>query len=168
MERTLVLVKPDAIKRGIIGEVITRFERAGLKIISAKMLMPDEDHYHHHYETIGKVATRRGDEVYRKNTEFMMSGPVLALVLEGIEAVSLVRKMVGSTEPKAALPGTIRGDFAHMTIAHANSTGKGLPNIVHASADEKEAKLEIKHWFKPEELYGYKSAHEHLTIATDK
>src|SRR4051812_7468870 len=167
MERTLVLLKPDAVQREIVGEILTRFERAGLKLVGLKMLKPEEKHYHHHYEGIGKLASRRGEEVYRRNTEFMMSGPVVAVVLEGVEAVGLVRKMVGDTEPKSAQPGTIRGDYAHTTIAHANERGGGLPNVIHASADSEEAKQEITHWFSDEELFDYKTVHEHLTLQSE-
>jgi len=163
MERTLIVLKPDAIARGLAGEILTRFERAGLKIIGLKMLSPDEQHYHEHYEEIGQLISRRGEEVYRRNADFMMTGPVIAVVLEGVQAVPTVRKMVGETEPHKAAPGTIRGDYAHMTIEHANSQGGGLANLIHASADSDEAKAEIKHWFKPEELHEYKTAHQHLT-----
>lgn len=164
MERTLIILKPDAVQRGLVGEVISRFEKAGLKIVGIKMIKPDEDHYYHHYETIGQVATRRGEEVYKRNTEFMMSGPVIAAVLEGVEVVSLVRKMVGDTEPKSAQPGTIRGDYSHLSYKHVNeNTGTGLPNVIHASADPNEAEQEIKHWFSKDELFEYKAAHEHLT-----
>ncbi|MGH7157429.1 MAG: nucleoside-diphosphate kinase [Candidatus Saccharimonadales bacterium] len=163
MERTLVILKPDAVARGIAGEVITRFERAGLKIVGLKMVHPDEEHYHHHYENIGQLISRRGEEVYRRNADFMESGPVIAIVLEGVNTVAVVRKMVGETEPHKAAPGTIRGDYAHMTIEHANQKSGGLANIVHASADQKEAKAEIEHWFKPEELFDYQAAHQHLT-----
>lgn len=159
----MILIKPDAIQRGLTGEILTRFEKAGLKIIGLKMVSPDEQHYHHHYENIGQLISRRGEEVYRRNTDFMMSGPVVAVVVEGVRAVEAVRKMVGETEPHKAQPGTIRGDFAHMTIDHANHSGGGLPNLVHASADAKEASQEIDHWFKPEELFDYKTAHQHLT-----
>ena len=92
-----------------------------------------------------------------------MSSPVIAAVLEGVEAVNLVRKMVGDTEPKSAAPGTIRGDYAHMTYEHANKLGGGLPNLIHASGDKKEAKEEISHWFSESELFDYKTAHDHLT-----
>jgi nucleoside-diphosphate kinase len=163
MERTLVVLKPDAVARGIVGELITRFERAGIKIVGIKMVSPDEGHYHHHYENIGQLISRRGEEVYRRNADFMMSGPVIAAVLEGVNAVAAVRKMVGETEPHKASPGTIRGDYAHMTIEHADQKGGGLPNLVHASADLAEAKAEIEHWFKAEELFDYKTAHQHLT-----
>jgi nucleoside-diphosphate kinase len=164
MEKTLVILKPDAVARGLVGEVLSRFEKVGLKIVGLKMLSPDEDHYFHHYETIGQVKSRRGEEVYQRNTEFMMSGPVVAMVLEGVEAISLVRKMVGDTEPKSAQPGTIRGDYSHLSYSHVNDVAKsGLPNVVHASADAKDAKQEIDHWFKPEDLFDYRTAHEHLT-----
>jgi nucleoside-diphosphate kinase len=163
MEKTLVLLKPDAVQRGIMGEIITRFERAGLKIVGMKMVAPDEAHYYHHYETISKLVSRRGQEVFDRNAKFMMTGPVIAVVLEGVEAAAVVRKMVGETEPKAAQPGTIRGDYAHMTIGRANEKNGGLPNLVHASGDSKEAKEEIAHWFSEQELFEYKSANEYLT-----
>ena len=163
MQKTLIVLKPDAVVRGITGEILTRFERAGLKIVGLKMVAPDEAHYHHHYENIGQLISRRGEEVYRRNADFMMMGPVIAAVLEGVEAVATVRKMVGETEPHAAAPGTIRGDYAHMTIKHANQKGGGLANLIHASADETEAEAEVGHWFKPSELHDYKTSHQHLT-----
>lgn len=163
MERTLIVLKPDAVQRGLAGEILARFEKTGLKIIGMKMVSPDEDHYHHHYETISKLVSRRGQDVFDRNAKAMMSGPVIAAVLEGVEAVAIVRKMVGETEPKAAQPGTIRGDYAHMTIARANEKDAGLPNLIHASGDPGEAKQEVAHWFTPEELFEYKTAHEHLT-----
>lgn len=163
MQKTLILLKPDAVKRAIAGEIISRFERAGLKIIGMKMVNPDEAHYHHHYETISKIASRRGEDVYRRNTDFMLTGPVVAIVLEGIDAVELVRKMVGDTEPKKAAPGTIRGDYAHMSIPHANAKNSGLPNLIHASGNPDEAKQEIEHWFSGQELFEYKTVHDQLT-----
>jgi nucleoside-diphosphate kinase len=93
----------------------------------------------------------------------MLEGPVIAMVIEGVEAVETVRKMVGATEPKSALPGTIRGDYAHVNYGQASSVGRGVANIVHASADNEEAKREISHWFKAEELYDYSMVHEHYT-----
>lgn len=163
MEKTLVILKPDAVQRGILGEVITRFERAGLKIVGCKMLQPDYDHYHHHYEAIGKMVSRRGQAAFDVTLEMMQRGPVIALVLEGIDAVGLVRKLVGTTEPKEALPGTIRGDYAHVSFNHANSHGQGIANIVHASGDPEEAKAEIAHWFSESELYEYQTVHEKFT-----
>lgn len=166
MERTLILLKPDAVKRALVGEIINRFEKAGLKIIGVKMVSPDEDYYHHHYETISKLISRRGEEVFHKNANFMMSGPVVAVVLGGVSAINVVRKMVGDTDPGAAQPGTIRGDYAHMTIEHAKKHSVGLPNLIHASGNAEEAKKEVAHWFSDQELYEYTTAHEHLTQIT--
>jgi nucleoside-diphosphate kinase len=162
-ERTLIIFKPDAVQRGIIGEILSRFEKAGFKIVGAKMLKPDYDHYMHHYETIGKMVSRRGQKVFDMTLEMMNEGPVVAFVLEGIEVVSLVRKMVGTTEPKSALPGTIRGDYSHMSFAFADSHDIGVPNILHASGDAEEAKIEIQHWFSENELFDYETVHEKFT-----
>ncbi len=163
MEQTLIILKPDALQRGIVGEVITRFERAGLKIVGCKMLQPDYEHYFHHYETISKMVSRRGKPAFDVTLDMMQRGPVIGIVLEGIEAVSLTRKLVGTTEPKDALPGTIRGDYAHVSFVHANSNGQAIANIIHASGDPKEAKEEIAHWFSESELFDYHTVHEHYT-----
>jgi nucleoside-diphosphate kinase len=93
----------------------------------------------------------------------MSEGPVIATVLEGVEAVNFVRKMVGPTESKSALPGTIRGDYSHMSFAHADKEGVGLPNLIHASGDLEEAKVEIAHWFSDNELFDYEAVHEKFT-----
>ncbi|HEY4161080.1 MAG TPA: nucleoside-diphosphate kinase [Candidatus Saccharimonadales bacterium] len=163
MERTLIILKPDAMQRGIAGEIISRFEHVGLKIVGAKLLQPDYDQYYHHYETIGKMVSRRGKEAFDVTLAFMQQGPVLAMVLEGVEAASLVRKMVGTTEPKSAAPGTVRGDYSHISFEYANGRSVSIPNLIHASGDTDEAKLEIAHWFKPEELFDYKTVHEQFT-----
>ncbi len=160
IERTLILLKPDAVQRGITGELITRFERVGLKMIGMKMASPSKEHYHDHYETISKMITRRGQKAFDVTLEFMMVGPVVAIVLEGVDAVSLVRKMVGATEPKHATPGTIRGDYAHISFAHADDVKSGIPNLIHASGDSEEAKQEVSHWFSQEELFDYRHAYE--------
>ena len=167
-ERTLVIIKPDGIQRGIVGEILTRFERVGLKIVGVKMLQPSYDHYHHHYEAIGKMVSRRGQKAFDVTLDLMKSGPVIAFVLEGIEAVSLVRKMAGTTEPKAAAPGTIRGDYAHMSFTHADAHSVGVPNIIHASGDPEEAQAEIAHWFSEVELFDYQTAHEQFTQTIKK
>lgn len=167
-ERTLIVFKPDAVQRGIVGEILSRFEKVGLKIVAAKMLKPDYDHYHKHYEDIGKVISRRGQKVFDITLEMMNEGPVIACVLDGVEAVSLVRKMVGTTEPKSALPGTVRGDYSHMSFAHADANDLGIPNILHASGDSEEAKLEIAHWFKPDEIFDYETVHEKFTRGKKK
>ncbi|HSX16628.1 MAG TPA: nucleoside-diphosphate kinase [Patescibacteria group bacterium] len=163
MERTLIVFKPDAVQRGIIGEILSRFERVGLKIVGAKMLNPDYDHYFQHYEGIGTLKTRKGDEIFESTLASMQEGPVLAMVLEGVEAVELVRKMVGATEPKAALPGTIRGDYAHATFGQAAKINRGVANIIHASADSAEAVKEVAHWFSDSEIFDYEATHEKFT-----
>lgn len=163
MERTLVVFKPDAVMRGIVGEVLTRFERAGFKIVGMKMLQPDYQHFFDHYEGIGTLKTRKGEEIFESQLASMQVGPVIAMVLEGVEAVEFVRKMVGDTQPKTALPGTIRGDYAHVTYGHAAAAGVGVPNIVHASATVKEAEDEIAHWFAESELHDYETVHERFT-----
>ena len=169
MERTLVVLKPDAVQRGLIGEILSRFEKVGLKVVGMKMLKPSRDHYHYHYETIGQVISRRGQDVFDVTLDFMMDGPVVAVVLEGIEAAELVRKMVGATEPKSALPGTIRGDYTHMSYHYANNVSKSsIPNVIHASGDADEAKLEIAHWFKEDELFEYENVHEKHTQVKPK
>lgn len=162
MERTLIVFKPDAVQRGIVGEVLTRFERAGFKIVGAKMLQPDYAHYEGHYEAIGTLKTRKGEAIFESTLSSMLEGPVIAMVLEGIDAVEAVRKMVGSTEPKSALPGTIRGDYAHVSYGGA-APGKGVANIIHASADAREAEAEIAHWFSESELHDYETVHERFT-----
>lgn len=158
MEQTLVILKPDAVQRGILGEIITRFERVGLKLVAAKIAKPTKDEYFYHYENIGKMISRRGEVAFKAALEFMQTAPIMIIVFEGVEAVSLVRKMVGVTEPKASAPGTIRGDYAHMSFDYANPRGIAIPNLIHASGNLKEAKQEIKHWFKKEELFNYESA----------
>ncbi len=168
MERTLIIFKPDAVMRGIVGEVLMRFERVGLKIVGTKMLQPDYDHYYGHYEGIGTLKTRKGEEIFEGQLKTMLQSPVIAMVLEGVEAVDLVRKMVGETQPKTAQPGTIRGDYAHVSYGAASATGMGVNNILHASADADEAAKEIAHWFAETEMYEYQTVHEHLTQPRQK
>ncbi|MCA9338466.1 nucleoside-diphosphate kinase [Candidatus Saccharibacteria bacterium] len=155
IQRTLVLFKPDAVQRGVVGEILSRFERVGLKIVATKMISPDEDHYRKHYEDIGKMISRRGEHAFDVTMKLMVSGPVIAIVFEGVEAIALVRKLVGATEPKSADPGTIRGDYSHMSFGYADSQEKGIPNLIHASGDEADAEQEIAHWFAESEIYEY-------------
>jgi nucleoside-diphosphate kinase len=179
----LVILKPDAVQRAIAGEIITRFERAGLKIIGAKMMIPEMELLKEHYpddlipivgnktkedwdaygveysETIEEI----GQMIVDATRKFMASAPVLAMVLEGGHAVEIVRKMVGKTGPKDSPPGTIRGDYAHLSLGRASLRKKGAANIIHASGSVDEAKKEIKMWFKDDELFVYKSVHEELT-----
>lgn len=163
MERTLIIFKPDAVMRGLVGEILTRFERVGLKIVGAKMLQPDYQHFFEHYEGIGTLKTRKGEEIFETQMKEMQQGPVIAMVLEGIEAVEQVRKMVGPTEPKSAAPGTIRGDYAHITYGTASAAERGVPNVLHASADKTEADKEVNHWFSESELVDYENVHAHFT-----
>lgn len=164
MERTLIIFKPDAVQRGIVGEVLSRFEKVGLKIIGMKMLSPDYDHYYHHYETIGKMVSRRGEAQFQVQLGAMQEGPVIAAVLEGVEAVALVRKLVGATNAKEAAPGTIRGDYAHASLDYVNEHNVALPTVLHASGDTDEAKQEIDHWFTAAELFAdYQTVHEYFT-----
>lgn len=163
IERTLIVFKPDAVQRGIVGEILQRFERVGLKIIGVKMVAPGREHYFAHYETIGKMVTRRGEEIFDMTLNMMMDGPVIAMVLEGVEAVAVVRKIVGPTEPKSADMGTIRGDYSHVSFGYANECRKGVPNLIHASGDPDEAEQEVAHWFKPEELMDYATLNEKFT-----
>ena len=165
MERTLIILKPDAVKRGIVGEILTRFERVGLKIVASRMFQPTSDHYFEHYENIGKMVSRRGQDKFEITLRMMQEGPVIAFVLEAVEAVALVRKIVGTTEPKSAQPGTIRGDYAHISFGHADKEGIGIPNIIHASGDPEEAQREIDHWFSDSEIFDYETVFEVYTQA---
>lgn len=157
-EQTLVLLKLDAIQRGLIGEVISRFEKAGLKITGIKMHLSNEEHAKKHYTE--DITKRRGEFVRNKLIRFLTEGPVIAMVLEGINAVEVVRKIVGGTEPRTALPGTIRGDYAHHSYDHADAKEIAIRNLVHASSSKKEAEDEINIWFKKEEIFNYKTVHE--------
>ena len=164
IERSLVVLKPDAVKRGLMGRILSRFEDAGFKIVGAKMLWLDEAFGRKHYEDIGKLASRRGEQVLKVMMKFMTSGPVFAFCVEGINAVENVRKIVGGTEPKSALPGTIRGDFSHVSYAHADKEGKAVENLIHASGSLEDEKLEVVLWFSAKELHSYKTVHEVHTL----
>ena len=163
VQRTLVVLKPDSVGRSVVGEIVARFERAGLHIVGLKMLRPDKDFFFHHYETIGTMVTRHGKKIFDDTVGTMMRSPVIAIVLEWIEVVEYVRKIVGSTEPKSAAPGTIRGDYAHMSYGYADAAQIGIPNLVHASWSLEEAEKEIKHRFTSEELFEYDPLHKLFT-----
>lgn len=160
IERTCIIYKPHAVQRGIVGEILARFEKVGLKVVGMKMLQPDGNHFRYHYEDIGTMITRRGEDKFQGALAMMSEGPVIAVVLEGVEAVSQVRKMVGPTEPKSAAPGTIRGDYAHFSFNYADSINSDVYNIIHASGNSEEAKAEVAHWFSESELFNYDSVHE--------
>jgi nucleoside-diphosphate kinase len=165
LERTLILLKPDALDRGVVGEIMTRFERVGVKIVGMKMLLSEKDTAMKHYRE--ELAQRRGEIVRQRMIDMITSGPIVALVLEGIEMVELARKMVGETEPKKAAPGTIRGDYAHVSYKDADDKNMGIFNLIHASALPEEAELEINVWFKPEELVKHKPSYTKLTLKED-
>jgi nucleoside-diphosphate kinase len=155
VERTLVLLKPDAVARGVVGRILTRFEDALLKVVASKMVWMDAELTRRHYFDL---EDRFGPAVYAAMAQFMQTGPVLALVLEGVDAVACTRKLVGPTYPDQAAPGTIRGDFAHMSQAYANARGIAVANLVHASGNLEEAAHEIKVWFGKEEIVDYPPA----------
>lgn len=127
------------------------------------MLRPDRDFLFHHYETIGTMVTRHGEKIFEDTLLTMMRSPIVAIVLEGVEVVDYVRKIVGSTEPKSAAPGTIRGDYAHISYGYADKAGIGIPNLVHASGNAEEAEKEIKHRFPAQELFEYDPLHKMFT-----
>lgn len=154
VERTLVLFKPDAVQRSVVGEILQRFERVGLKIVGMKMVWADKDFSQKHY------AEHVAKSFYKGLEDVITAGPVVALVLEGIEAIALVRKMVGSTEPKSSAPGTIRGDYAHVSYGYADAKGIGIKNLIHASANADDAKKEVALWFTDKELHSYATVHD--------
>ncbi len=185
MEKTLVLIKPDGVQRGLIGEIIGRFERAGLKLIAIKMVHATHEDVDKHYaltedwmravyekakakyEAIGQPFPFHDHRAYGKTIKeglvtFLKSAPIVALVLEGEQAVALVRKLVGATEPASALPGTIRGDLAHDTYAFSNEQNRPLRNLIHASGTVAEAAQEVVVWFTDTELYRYEHVNDRV------
>lgn len=157
IERTLVLIKPDGVQRSLCGEIVSRFEKAGFRISGMKMKWIDEDFAKKHYKT----HANKPFFVNLKN--YITKGPVLAMVLEGVEAVEVIRKIVGSTEPRTSPPGTIRGDYCHVSYGYADKNNKSVMNLIHASGSKEEAKDEIKLWFDDNELHLYKtSIEEHI------
>ncbi|WP_433721741.1 nucleoside-diphosphate kinase [Actinoplanes sp. CA-051413] len=157
VERTLVLLKPDAVARGLSGRILQRFEEAGLKVVGTKMVRMDADLARKHYFDLEE---RFGKSVFDVTATFMQSGPVIALVLEGVEAVANVRRLVGSTFPNLSAPGTIRGDFAHTSKAYTEAKHTVAANLIHASGNVEEAKYEVDLWFDGAELFEYPSAAE--------
>jgi len=154
IEKTLVIVKPDGVERGLVGEILKRFENAGLKIVGMKMVWIDGKFAQQHYKA------HKSKPFFRELVEFITEGPVVAFVIEGVHAVDNARRLVGATSPHKAAPGTIRGDFAHISMAYASKKGSGGKNVIHASGSRKEADDEIKLWFKKEELHTYTTVDE--------
>jgi nucleoside-diphosphate kinase len=183
MEQTLVLLKPDAVKRGIAGEIIHRFERMGLKIVAIKMVKANKALLDKHYatdktSTVERIGGKTIDTYKKYNKDvkkefgtddparvgkvvvgwlldFMSENPVIAMVIEGKHAVDNVVTLAGSTMPVNAPAGTIRGDFSTDSAAYANEEKRAVTNLVHISATPEEAKFEISLWFTPEEIYSY-------------
>lgn len=174
IQKTLVLIKPDAMERGLAGEIIARFERVGLRMADCKIVQASEKLASEHYpitdEWLTKVGNNTlsdcekfgidvlktmgtndpikiGKKVHQWNKEHIISGPIMVLVLEGIHAIEVVRKLCGPTLPLLAPPGTIRGDYSSASAISENAHGKAIRNLVHASGDEDEARREIKLWF---------------------
>ena len=162
IEQTLVLIKPDGVQRGLVGEVIKRFERCGLKIVGLKLTHVDNDLAKKHYTE--DISKRRGEKVRNKLLKFIISGPVIAIVVEGVDAIENVRKIGGDTESKSALPGTIRGDFSHISFEHADTEEIPVKNLVHASANKEDAANELSLWFSIDEIYDYKRAEDEHVI----
>jgi nucleoside-diphosphate kinase len=186
-ERTLVLIKPDGVKRGIVGRILARFEKTGLKIVALKMVRVSREYAENHYpntpewirgmgektlqtyrdqgkDPVQEIGTDNpieiGNMIKEWNVDYLTSGPLVALALEGAHAISVVRKMCGFTLPAFADPGTIRGDFSITSPIVANELKRAVRNLVHASSDQEEADYEISYWFSKEELCPYKSAAE--------
>jgi len=184
-ERTFVAVKPDGIQRSLVGEIISRLEKVGLKLVAMKMLVPDVAHVEKHYTLDSKwrqVTGQKAIDSYRANglkppsedpleisaqilknlKTYMVSGPVLAMVWEGAHAVKITRKLVGGTEPLTSDVGTLRGDYVLDSYSLSDEDGRAVRNLIHASGSVEEAEKEIKHWFKPEEIINYRLVQEEI------
>lgn len=188
MEQTLIVIKPDGVVRGLTGEIVTRFEKAGLKLVAAKMLSVSKEHASKHYPAdreelwtgIGnktlenyeklevdaekmlgtKDPKKIGDIVRVWLLDYIASGPVFAAVFEGPHAVELVRKICGHTLPLLSAPGTIRGDYSYDSALLANTGKRAIKNLIHASGTVEEAKYEIPLWFGQKEIQSYKRTDE--------
>ncbi len=188
MERTLVVLKPDAVARGLSGQIITRFENVGLKIVAVKLLAAKKDLVEKHYpdnreelwigignktldnyksldmDPKASLGTNDAKEIGKMVRvwlmDYIMEGPVLAFVLEGPHAVELVRKLCGHTLPLLSAPGTIRGDFSFDSSYLANNAKRPIKNLMHASGNVAEAEYEIPLWFTPKEIHSYERVEE--------
>jgi nucleoside-diphosphate kinase len=179
-EKTLVLIKPDGVKRGLVGEIIHRFEKVGLKIVALKSVRINEEmalkHYGYNeewFEKVGKKVkefyqevgfdpgedfnklTNReiGKLIQKWNVDYLLEGIVVAMVLKSFNAIEAARKIVGATYPLEALPGTIRGDYSAESPLTANLEQRSIRNLIHAAGSKEEADLEIELWFKKEEIH---------------
>lgn len=184
-ERTLVIIKPDGIQRSLIGEIISRFEKIGLKVVGMKMMTPTPDLIEKHYTLdpswkmkVGEKSIKAYHEkglmppsenpldltevILKKLIEYMTAGPVIAIALEGAHAVKIVRKIIGGTEPLTSDVGTIRGDYVLDSYELSDVCGRSVRNLVHASGSVKEAEDELKHWFSKDEIIEYKHVNEKI------
>jgi len=183
-ERTFVILKPDAIQRNFIGEIISRFEKTGLKITAMKMLVPKAEQCWAHYNKdeawflskgerivkgrqennmpVEKEAIEYGRDIIGQLVTFMTSGPVLAMVIEGNQAVGIVTKLVGGTEPLTSDIGTIRGDLTLDSYDLAGIDGRAVRNLIHCSDKPEEAEREIKLWLQENEIISYRSIAEQM------
>jgi nucleoside-diphosphate kinase len=183
-ERTLVLIKPDGVQRALLGEIIRRVERTGLKFVGFKFLIAEREQLVSHYNKdeawftakgervvadrtlhnlpVDKPAIEYGREIIDLIVGFMTAGPILALVVQGNESVAVVKKLVGATEPKTSDVGTIRGDLTVDSYDHSSVQNRAVRNLVHCSESPAEAEREIKVWFKPEEIIKYRSLQERM------
>jgi len=183
-EQTFVIVKPDGVQRSLIGEIIKRFERVGLKIVAMKFLVPTEEQCWKHYNkddewftekgalivkdrkaagvVVDKEVIEYGKDIVKQLADFMTSGPVLAMVIEGNQAVGIVKKLVGGTEPLTSDVGTIRGDFTVDSYALSGVDGRAVRNLIHCSDKPEEAEREIKIWIKNDEIINYRLVQEQI------
>ena len=164
-EKTLILIKPDGVMRNLVGKIIMRFEDSGLKIIGMKMVWATEDFARKHYgpeldERYKEVEKKYGRNVRTELVKYIKEGPIIAIVLEGVDAVKVTRKIVGTTYPNESPAGTIRGDFAHISKDFANDKNIMVKNLIHESESEKDADKEISLWFNKKELHSYKTVHD--------
>ncbi len=188
-EKTLVILKPDAIQRGLIGELIRRFENTGLKMVALKMLKATEEQCWSHYNKddkwfltkgelliknrkdknmpIEKEAIEYGKDIIGGLVKFMTASPLIAMVFTGNQAIGIVKKLVGGTEPLTSDVGTIRGDFTLDSYELSNYDQRAVRNLIHCSDQISEAEREIDLWFKPEEIFGYKLVAEHILYDVD-
>jgi nucleoside-diphosphate kinase len=183
-ERSLVLLKTDAVQRSLVGEIIKRFEQTGLKISGMKMLNATEAQLLEHYnkddewytkkgegivkeltdmgKPIEKEAIEYGKDIIRTIVNYMQESPIVALIFEGNQATAVVTKIVGTTEPTTSDVGTIRGDYTVDSFGHATYEQRAVRNLVHQSESPEEAEREIKIWFKAEEIMNYTTAQERI------
>jgi len=172
-ERSLVLIKPDGVQRSLIGELIQRYERTGLKLVALKFLIPQPEQVKAHYlvddkwiEKVGRKAiqspVKQGEKVLRRCVNYLTSGPVVAMIWEGNKAVGVVKKITGGTEPLSSDVGTIRGDFTIDSYDVADIDDRSIRNLIHCSGHPDEAEKEIKVWFSEEEILRYNLLQEKI------